>query len=271
MNIPNFVIDELEKVAKNEGLIDYEIQQEPGSKHGEGFMAKMLAVTLIGKKYIGDQLTVTELHLMCKLLPENLDRREMFDSSSIFENEIYFYNKVLRAFEQFQCDKNITIEDRFIEYPKCYGTASDFVRGEHVIIMENLRSIGYGLWDKTKPIDYETVCLYMNVLGKLHALSFALHDQKPKLFDELSDFKDVFVRLLERDDTFEKILIAGLDKGLSVLDRPEEREILENLRDNCREETLRLLSKGLAAKFYVLGHGDSWNNNLFYSSGESVR
>jgi len=271
MNIPKFVFDELDKIAKDEGFIDYEIEQESGSKHGDGFLAKLLAVTLTGKRKIGGQIDDSKLHLMCKLLPENLDRRDLFDSSIIFEHEIYVYNKVLAAFDKFQCEKSIAFEDRFTEYPKCYATASDLEKGEHVIIMENLKSVGYSLWDKTKRIDYETVCLYMNALGKFHALSFALRDQKPKVFDEISDFEDIVIKIMHRDDTMEKMLAGGFDIGLNILDQPNEREILQSMKDNCKDETLRLLSKELAGKFYVLNHGDSWNNNLFYSNGDNVK
>lgn len=271
MNISSFVIEALDKIAKDEGFLDYEIEQEPGSDHGDGFVAKMLAVTLIGKRKIGDKITDSKLHLMCKLLPENLDRRDVFDTASIFEHEIYVYNKILKVFDQFQYEKNIPIEDRFTEYPKCYGTASDFEKREHVIIMENLKSIGYGLWDKAKPIDYDTTCLYMNTLGKLHALSFALRDQKPELFNQISDIKDVMVTVMERDNTMNMMLLAGFDKGISLLDQECERKILQNFKENSKEETIRLLSKGLAGKSYVLGHGDSWNNNLLYSNVRSVR
>lgn len=270
MKISNFVVEELDRIAKNEGFLDYKIEQEPGSKHGDGFVATMLAVTLVGKREIGGKVTDAKLDLMCKLLPENVDRRNVFDSSSIFKHEIYIYNKVLEVLHQFQCEKNIAIEDRFTEYPKCYGTARDSDDIEHVIIMENLKSTGYGLWDKTKPIDYETVCLYMHALGKLHALSFALREQEPKLFDEISRFDDIMVKVMERDNTMEMMLLAGLDKGLSLLDQEDERKILQNLKEDCKNETVRLISKKTAGEFYVLGHGDSWNNNLFYANGTNV-
>lgn len=262
MNISNFVVVELDKIAKNEGFLDYKIEQEPGSKHGDGFVAKMLAVTLVGKRKIGDTLTDSRLNLMCKLLPEN--RHDLFDASSFFEHEIYVYNEILRIFDQFQCEKNVSIENRFTEYPKCYATASDVEKDEHVVIMENLKSIGYYLWDKTISIDYETVCLYMKALGKLHAISFALRDQKPEVFDKMSRFEDIMIKCLQRDNTMETMLLIGLDKGLSLLDQQEERAILEKLKINCKDETIRLLRQEYAGKFYVLGHGDSWNNNLFY-------
>ncbi|XP_037052185.1 uncharacterized protein LOC119085789 isoform X2 [Bradysia coprophila] len=271
MSISNFVSVELEKIAKNEGFIEYVIEQEPGSKHGDGFIAKMLAVTLVGKRKIGGKIVDSKLHLMCKLLPENQDRRDLFDSSSIFEHEIYVYNKILSVFDEFQSEKNIPMGDRFTEYPKCFATASDMDKGEHVIIMENLKSIEYSLWDKRIPVDYATVCLYMEALGKLHAISFALRDQKPDVFNEISRFDDVLVKLFTRDDKMKGLLDGGLDKGLSHLDQPDEKKIMADLKINCVEETIRLLSKDLAGKFYVIGHGDSWNNNLFYSNeGQST-
>lgn len=271
MSISNFVIAELDKIAQNEGFVDYKIEQEPGSKKGDGFVAKMIAVALVGKRKVGDKITDSKLHLMCKLLPESLDRRDLFDTSSIFEHEIYVYNKILGVVDQFQREKNISMEDRFIEYPKCYAAASDVKTGEHVVIMENLKSIGYDLLKTTtKPVDYDTVCLFMNALGKLHAISFALRDQKPEVFDKISRVEEIFVKLFQRDNTLETMILGGVHKG-SLLDQQNERKIFEDLQINLKEEITRLLNKELAGDFYVLGHGDSWNNNLFYSNEGKVR
>jgi len=168
--------------------------------------------------------------------------------------------------------KNIPILERFTEYPKCYAAASDTVNDEHVIIMENLKMNGFGLWDKTKSIDYDTVCLYMKALGKLHAISFAFRDQKPKLFDEITDFEDCIVKMLKKEDNvFVVMLKATLEMVLSVLDQPEEIRVINTVKENCIEETLRLSDKKIAGKFYVLTHGDSWNNNMFYSNEGSSK
>lgn len=271
MSCSNLVLAELEKIAKNEGFVEYEIEQEPGSKHGDGFIAKMLAVTLVGRRKIDDTIVDSKLHLMCKLLPENLERRDLFDSASIFEVEIHVYNKILRAFEEFQSEKNVPMVDRFTEYPKCFATASDMAIGEHVIIMENLKSVNYNLWDKRIPIDYETVCLYMEALGKLHAISFAMRDQKPDIFNEIIEMEDIFAKMFDRSDLLENMFIGGLDKGLAHLDQPDERKTLEDLKKNCKDEVIRLLKKETAGKFYVVCHGDSWNNNLFYSNEGQAR
>lgn len=271
MAIPNILVDELDKIAKNEGFLSYIIEQAAGSKHGDGFVAKMLAITLIGKRKVGNEITNSKLNLMCKMLPDNLDRRKVFDSSMVFKHEIYVYNNILKVFDQFQREKNIAIEDRFTEYPKCYATASDLENGEHFIIMENLKSIGYNFRDKTKQVDFEMASLYMKTIGKFHALSFALRDQRPEMFDEISSFDEVFTKLMEKDDSFEVMIRAGLDEGISLLDQPDEIEVLQDIRRNLKAYYLYLLRKDSAGKFFVLGHGDSWNNNLFYTSEESVR
>lgn len=271
MSLTNFVTAELEKIAKREGFVEYKIVQEAGSKHGDGFIAKMLAVTLVGKRKTNNGAIVdAELPLMCKLLPENRDRQDLFDSPSIFEREMYAYNQILRAFEEFQSEKNVPVGDRFTEYPKCFATANDTEKGEQVIIMENLKSVNYNLWDKRIPIDYATVCLYMKALGKLHAISFALRDQKPELFNKISDIDDIMVKMFSKDDKVEIMFQAAMGKALSLLDQDDEKKILEDCRTNCKSEMIRLVSKDLAGKFYVIGHGDSWNNNLFYSNEGQV-
>lgn len=61
----------------------------------------MLAVTLIGKQKIGNHVSESKLQL-CKCLPESLNRRQAFDTSSIFETELFIYNKVLSSLDRFQ-------------------------------------------------------------------------------------------------------------------------------------------------------------------------
>lgn len=273
MNISNFVADQLDKIAKNEQFLDYKIEEEPVSKDAFGFQGQMLAVALIGNRKIGNKIvSKSKLHLMCKLLPEIVERRELFHSLSASEREIHIYNNVLTVFDQFQCEKNIPINDRFTEYPRCYAAVADSEMNEHIIVMENLKSAGYGLWDKTKPVDYDAACLTLKALGKFHALSFALRDQKQEVFNNISDLQDVFGKMVADDNSPVKGIVAGsLDRAFSVLDQPDEKKIMQNLRDNCRDETLRLASKYLAGKFYVICHGDFWNYNIFHLNEESVR
>lgn len=264
INIPKYLSVELDRIADSAGFVHYTIEQAPGSNHGDGFTSTIVAVTLI------DSMSGNRLHLTCKLLPQVKDRFDSSETSSIFEQEAYIYKEVFPVFERFQSERNVPIADRFTDYPKCYAAINNADKGEHVIIMENLKSSGYRLWDRTEPIDYETVCLFMRAVGKLHALSFALRDQKPELFNEISERIDSPITLSEDGNKFffDTLDLAN-NKAISLMENDDHRRFMERLKADCRSDLCRLMTSK-SSSFSVIGHGDCWNNNMFYSYNGTV-
>ncbi len=193
---PAYLTEYLNKIAKDEGFVEYSLHYESGSNHGDGFVAVMVAVTIKGKQMVdvGDE---KELSLMCKLLPENKARREFFSSTTLFEREVYVYNDVLPMFDKFQIERNISFSDGFFQYPKCYLAVANATKDHYVIIMKNVKVDHYELWDKMKPVDFDTSSIFLATLGRYHGISLALRDQEPNLFQKLLDLDDIYTHLLE--------------------------------------------------------------------------
>ncbi|KAF5292326.1 hypothetical protein FQA39_LY03360 [Lamprigera yunnana] len=55
---------------------------------------------------------------------------------------------------------------------------------KEVLIIEDLKVLGFQLLNHRVSIDYNQALMVMKALGKLHAISFAIRDQKPNLFNE---------------------------------------------------------------------------------------
>lgn len=187
---PAYLAEYLNEIARKEGFVEHSLHFENGSNHGDGFVAVMVAVTIKGKQMV-DLQDDKELSLMCKLLPENKARRDFFQSTILFEREVCVYNMLLPMFEKFQNERNISMDDGFFTYPKCYLAVADSIKDHYAIVMENFKVAGYELWNKMKPVDFDTSSIFLASLGRYHGLSFALRDQKAEEFEKLSDFKDV--------------------------------------------------------------------------------
>lgn len=201
---PQYLIEYLNKIANEEGFVEHTLHYEAGSSHRDVFVAIMVAVTIKGKQMV-DLDSEKELSLMCKLLPENKARRDFFSAVLLFEREVCVYNDILPMFQKFQIERNISLDDRFFNYPKCYLAVADAIKDQYVIIMENVKVSGYELWDKLKPVDFETSSIFVATLGRFHGLSIALRDQKPELFQKLVDlrhfnFSNGHAERLEYDD-----------------------------------------------------------------------
>lgn len=271
-NLPKYLVEELNKIAKDNGFVDFEIEQDAGSKHGDGFMATMVNIKVSGQRTVdGVTKDNDELNLICKLLPTNTARRELFNSENVFAREVTMYNTVLPLFVRFQEEKGLTTENGFFDFPKCHFAVSDTKTDRHVIIMDDLRTQGFLLWDKLQPIEYENVRLLMTALGRLHALSFAIRDQRPEVFATFFDMSDVILEMMETAPAMETIFKAGMDQSMSFFkENTEEYKFLENMSRTWKETFHNCLADKVAEPFAVVGHGDCWNNNMMFLSNSEV-
>lgn len=271
-NLPEYLVDELNKIAKDNGFVDFKIEQDAGSKHGDGFMATMVNIKVSGKRIVdGVTKANDELNLICKLLPTNVARRELFNSEKVFEREVTMYNTVLPIFVRFQEEKGLTTENGFFDFPKCHFAVSDIKTNRHVIIMDDLRTQGFLLWDKLQPIEYENVRLLMTALGRYHALSFAIRDQRPEVFATFYDMSDVMLEMIETAPAMEDIFKAGMEQSMSIFkNKPEGYTFLENTLHTWKQTFRNCLADKVAEPFAVVGHGDCWNNNMMFLNNSEV-
>lgn len=266
---PEYLAEYLNKIAKEEGFIEHTLHYESGSNHGDGFMATMVAVTIKGKRMV-DLENEKKLSLMCKLLPDNKARREFFNSVIVFEREVVVYNDILPMFNKFQTERNISLKDGFFEYPKCYLAVADATKDHYVIIMENVKVSGYELWDKMKPVDFDTSSIFLATLGRFHGLSFALRDQKPELFQKLLGLNDILSIMVESPNIM-TMMTNSMDKAIEHLIREDEINILKKLKEVYKPLIQKLFASNAAGQFGILIHGDCWNNNFCFLSDENVR
>lgn len=194
--------------------------------------------------------------------------RDKIPVKGIFENEICFYSYIVPMFKKLEQKCNLNVLDTFL--PKCYNTL--LLEDQEVITMENLKSAGYELYDKFKPLNYEHLQLNFEKYGQLHAFSIAYKRTDPEQYRKMlaqvasnTAPRDFFAQLQGLFQNAEKTVF-------SILEKEGEMELLKKL--------IKLTPKGFSKKHFesteiiveksVICHGDSWNNNYMYKYTVSI-
>lgn len=261
--LPEYVINLIDNIARSEGFASYSIETAAGSNHGDGFLGIMTSVTIAGDREINGQTTLDKLHLLCKLAPENAARRREFQSEMVFGREVYVYNEVLPLLAKFQRDKGLSEREGFNSYPKCYAAIDDAEKNQLVVIMEDLRLRRFIMWPKSIPVAKNHAYLLVERLAKLHAISFALKDQRPVIYEGLRVLNDIFLKLFDSNN-MRKIMCSGYDRAMAALKNPEHVKIMQAVKDGMMDIFRECLSEGVSDPCSVFGHGDCWMNNLLF-------
>ncbi|KAB0802533.1 hypothetical protein PPYR_04719 [Photinus pyralis] len=139
--------------------------------------------------------------------------------------------------------------------------------------MDNMKSKGFVTGNHRVEVDYPHALLVMKELGKFHAMSLAMRDQKPGVFRHLQDnCQESFFN----SDSFEPVLTMIKNLGNIVL------ESYDPIRDSLYIEPLkRSLSKvndtfaGMRlqeryGEYAVINHGDAQMRNIMFKYGDSA-
>ncbi|KAK4884254.1 hypothetical protein RN001_000525 [Aquatica leii] len=248
----NFLHDYLRKL----NVTDYKIDVTSATNPGDNYFGIIARIKIDSQE--------STLHWIFKAAMQQEKFRLLTGVAELYKRECYIYSTVFKVFEELQMQSGIL--HQFKSYPK-YLTHSLNPPNES-IIMEDLKVEGYSIHDRFKTLDYNHVMLAVREYSRFHALSFALRDQKPSLFEEVSkNCQDVL---------FSNPVMSC-----------EEVIDAANFKFNCIEETidgsqkslykafikakqdfafigLKCTKSGVASKYSVICHGDSWNNNLLF-------
>ncbi|VEN34660.1 unnamed protein product [Callosobruchus maculatus] len=255
----------LQGLPERQGFARYEIKRTGVTGKNEGYIGDIVFVTVTG--FTKDKRD-KRLDLVIKVSKDNQYLRENFIIVTAFKQEIHFYDKVLPEFERFQNEKGV--KQVFQSYPKYYMWLE--LPQREIIVLQNMKMLGYELHDRQKTMNFEHTKAVLKEYGRLHAISFALRDQRKATYDSLAGkCKDLFLeflRLPKSEDTFNH----EFKKVLDIL-----KEFGE---DDLYNKFVKYQTTG-AKKFMDIcevvepqscfAHGDCWNNNFMfkYKDGKS--
>ncbi|EDS30841.1 conserved hypothetical protein [Culex quinquefasciatus] len=268
--LPQYMHDAVARIAPEQGFTpgQFKIDFEVGSGKGDGFVGEMFRARITEG--------ARELVVLCKIPPINEARRQQFGSMVIFEREVEAYSKLLPAMYEFQREKGVTeeLDVGFFNAPKCYLSYWDGPKEESAILMDDLRLRGYRMWNKMIPVNYEHARLLMVQLGRLHAVSFAMKDQRPEVFEQFK-LPDPMTRMMlegESGAVFVGMMNMSMDRAIGLL-QPEEEKLRQKLlkaKDSMIDDLKNLTSPAQCEPYAILGHGDCWVNNFIYSYKNGV-
>ncbi|XP_058818479.1 uncharacterized protein LOC131681605 [Topomyia yanbarensis] len=206
-----------------------------------------------------------ELVLWCKV-PPNDDQRSM----DLFRREVHFYREILPAFYRFQKEKGISedSDEGFFSAPKCYlaHCDTDKAEPEAAIVLAYDESYERWDWDKLEPINVEHAKLLMRQLGRLHAITFALKEQKPEVFEQFK-LKDVLVP----NSDLVSLMKESFDRALVTMRTrfAAEQEQIQRIKEAVFQMLTACADPVKSEPYCVVSHGDCWINNLIYGHDEN--
>lgn len=260
MKLPVAIENLLCEIAQKEGFTDYKFEFESGSNRGDNYVGVVTSVKIVGDRVKDGVVTIETLNLMCKSAPKNRERRELMNIAQCFEREIYMYTRVLPTFVKFQEEKGLSPAESFMSFPKMYGWIADEANGSYVLVMEDLRSRDFVMWPRRTPVTFDHEELVFKQFGRFHGVSLALKDQRPEVFAEFKDLRDIFSDAIKTGG----VLAETMDRAIDVLEKEEHKTVVRSLRNNYLETWRSFFTKEAVDRFGVIGHGDAWLNNFLF-------
>lgn len=201
--------------------------------------------------------------LILKIAPQDITMREMLQSRSLFLHEIKMYDEVLAFFYDFQLSKGIVPETNgFRASAKCYFSIKDEL--SECLILEDLMKRNFELRSlRQSELSFDHVSLMMKALGEFHAFSFAMKDQHPKKFKELSEaIPEQFWTLIEAK--FKNHFGHMVDRLTNILEEEKRSDLKEKFHQSSGEDHVatvyKLVSSAEADSYAVICHGDPTGN-----------
>ncbi|KAJ8708223.1 hypothetical protein PYW07_010348 [Mythimna separata] len=227
---------------------------------GDSYLSELIRIKIHGV----DQNNVPNyIQVILKNIPKSISRRLTFRSHEFFKNEINFYETVLPALLTFQSSKDV--KDPFDKYVRLFLTYSDGVND--VICLEDASLENFGTAVRQEGIDFEHCKLTFKALAQFHALSFAMKDQNPQLFDSIkTEVTEQYYhdRLWGWYERFWK-RISGI--AIDAVEREYPDSIyVDKIKEFAvpeRYKSMIAAATGTGATG-VISHGDCWTNNFLY-------
>lgn len=265
-DLPDYVLGLLNKIATEANFEnDYKVDVKPGCKQGDGFLGILASVTLIGKRITPGTgaLEPAQLSLVCKMAPTKTARRHGFDSITLFKREAHMYGHVLPQLRAFEREKGLSVAEQFTAYPKCYAILTDDANDQYVIIMEDVRASGYAMWNRSEPLPMDYVLRLLDQLARMHAISFALQDQRPDIYESFKQVTDVVTDFV-KSQTMQAVIKASFARCRQAVDNQRHIEMVDDICANNERYFVESLSQEYAGAYVGIAHGDCWINNLLF-------
>ncbi|KAK5645908.1 hypothetical protein RI129_004372 [Pyrocoelia pectoralis] len=230
------------------------------TKPGENWVGELYRVKATanekGKTWI-------DYSLILKMAPSDLSYRRLLNAAPLFHREIYFYNKIIPELIDIQRERGI--KTIFQPFPKFYLSSKEYL--EEAIVMDDMRAKGFIVGNHRRPVDYETALLVMKTLGKFNALSFAMKEYKPEVYEEIkSNCEDNFLNSPPVYTMIRNVYL-NLSKQTIATCGPGDEKIAESINkfaENLSSTFPELALQQEHEDYGVITHGDPQIRNFLF-------
>lgn len=253
MQLPSKVYESaLHEIIRNNFEVDeYEFECSAGSNKGDNFLGIIYRVTVKAKS--------KKFNLIVKLPPQNA-RREQCGSRFFFLRESEFYENVCAIYRAFQLSKGVKIEtEGFFEIPFCYKSMTE--EPFEALFLEDLKEKGFEVANRKETFSREQVLLVIKILAKMHAIFYAIKEQKAEHVEKYFTLSDAFAGSYSDKKSLTYAWIrTQINLALTLIEKQEESDLKQKaltvLQRDYFEQFNELVDGQSAHPFAVLCHGD---------------
>ncbi|XP_042230324.1 uncharacterized protein LOC121871847 isoform X2 [Homarus americanus] len=264
---PHSVITEAQvKVAltadkgSNAQLVSWDI--EDFTRKGDNYMCVVTSIR-VQYRQEGTEKRVTYV-AKCATLSQAESVKDMVSCS--FEKESGFYKYLVPLLN---AELNNLGQEQ-LHIPTYFS--SHEIKGEELIVMEDLRPDGFKMFDRMKGMDKAHAILVLKELGRLHAASILIQSKiQPALGEKY--------KVIEKDFTYynktleewgQEMLASMVTNGAAMLDNIGDYDKVVVWLNEFARDVINVFREQLkkVPPFEVLCHGDCWNNNILFKYNE---
>ncbi|CAG9839119.1 unnamed protein product [Diabrotica balteata] len=255
-----FTKDELHSwIQRSIGTENFTFTVENTTQKGEGYIGELFFVKVDLQQPLNGK---DVLYLVVKTNKKNPGSEKAISIvQDLCKREVFFYSTILKEYQIFQNNKKLPVF--FDIVPKCFKTFSEV--DNEVVILENLKKEGYMLHSRQHPMNIAHLEMGLKSYAKLHAMSFALKDQKREIFENISKtctslIKDIFQNFKTVFDTKTPMLVEALKEA----DRSDLSIVYEKFINDKSIYTRFMEVSDTISKDQALIHTDCHTANMMF-------
>ncbi|KAB0794516.1 hypothetical protein PPYR_11355 [Photinus pyralis] len=252
-----------EEFLNSVGIQNYELKCSPAIEDGENFGGVILNVDLLGVK----NSDVPINHFIIKCSPRSALAHSAVPFVNVYNLEIYLYSTIFPEFLQIQKEKDVG--EVFQPSPKFY--TSLIKHREEMLVLEDVKLRWYVHHHRYLPLNYDHVLIMVKQYAKIHALSYAIRDQKAQVFQEFQ--KNMCKHFYEdlNYGSFDEYITHRFTYALQALNRDHDGVLYDkflNFYENWNSILKGLMSK---SRYPVICHVDCGISNALFKYQHSTK
>ncbi|CAG9863300.1 unnamed protein product [Phyllotreta striolata] len=261
----------MKEIMASKGISNYKVQLADTTAKGDGYVGDIIFLKVTAD---GGSDNEKVYDMVIKTAKEDDKLREACPIGDAYLREITVYKEIFPVLEAFQ--EEYAVKKRFSHYAKVYKSITEDKK--ETLIMQNMKSLGFELHDRTVPQNTDHLLFVYRTYAKLHGASLALKAKKPEVFRQLSAImQDAFTAFFTESQLLRSIQLSHVN-ALKLL----RKNGLEHMARKIEQATgsMEEMIKSMSVlngkddeKEGVIVHGDCWNSNMMfkYKDGDKSR